>query len=135
MTSRARQLRHQSTIPERLLWSRLRAARLAGHKFRRQHPIDVYVVDFYCHAARLGVELDGMSHRGMGEADDARSAALKQAGIDVRRVTNDDVIHDLDAVCDYILREVTKRVDGSTPPHPGPLPGGEGERRPREEHA
>ncbi|MEM0915988.1 MAG: DUF559 domain-containing protein [Planctomycetota bacterium] len=126
MTDRARSLRRRQTSPESLLWSRLRAGRLDGLKFRRQHPIDCFVVDFYCHDAKLAIELDGMSHVGAGNRDEQRTVALQRIGVDVIRVTNDDVLLDIDAVCEYVLREVRKRVAGSRHPHPSPLPEGEG---------
>ena len=61
---RSEQLRPNSTFPEQLLWSVLRGRQLRGLRFRRQHPIEPYVVDFYCAAARLAIELDGESHDG-----------------------------------------------------------------------
>ena len=102
----ARQLRRESTIPERLLWSRLRDRRLAGLKFRRQHQIAPFIVDFCCPAQMLVVELDGLSHVGRGAADDARTKRLAAKGYRVLRVTNDDVLSDVDAVAQYIGREM-----------------------------
>jgi very-short-patch-repair endonuclease len=102
---RVRSLRHNATFPERLLWGRLRAGRLAGNKFRRQHPIEAFVVDFYCHEARLAIELDGDSHAGRAAYDAQRTAALARSGIRVARVANDDVLRSLDAVLEMILRE------------------------------
>src|SRR5208337_573404 len=63
-TENARQLRRNATIPERMLWNRLRGGRLAGLKFRRQQPIGPYIVDFFCHEVGLVVEVDGRSHDG-----------------------------------------------------------------------
>ncbi|PYK32499.1 MAG: hypothetical protein DME58_05645 [Verrucomicrobia bacterium] len=57
--NRARLLRKKSTEPERVLWRHLRNRNFAGYKFRRQHPFDDYVLDFYCPSAKLGIELDG----------------------------------------------------------------------------
>jgi very-short-patch-repair endonuclease len=59
---RARDLRRRMDLPEVLLWTELRRRRLAGLRFRRQHPIGRYILDFYCHEARLAVEIDGYSH-------------------------------------------------------------------------
>ncbi len=102
---RTRRLRHDATFPERLLWGRLRAGRLAGIKFRRQHTIESFVVDFYCHEARLVIELDGDSHIGRGQYDAERSRILERLGVRVLRIGNDDVLKDLKAVLEMILRE------------------------------
>jgi len=93
----ARALRRQATFPERLLWSRLRSDRL-GATFRRQQPVGAYVVDFYCPAVRLVVEVDGRSHDGRYAEDAARQEALERAGLRVLRFTNDEVLADLDGV-------------------------------------
>ena len=133
--ARARGLRRDATFPERLLWSRLRGRQLAGMKFRRQHAIGPFITDFYCDEARLVVEVDGMSHDRRAKADKQRSAFLRQEGFRIFRVTNDDVLEDVDVVLMGILRECgidletgerSKSV-GPNSPHPGPLPEGEGE--------
>ena len=93
-----RELRTQSTVPEQLLWSLLRNRRLAGLKFRRQHPIAPYVVDYYCTDTHLVVELDGLSHEGRFVYDARRTAYLESLGNRVFRVSNDDVLSDLEAV-------------------------------------
>ena len=98
MIDRARQLRQEGTPPEELLWLALRNGQIAGLKFRRQHPIGPYVTDFYCHSAALVVEIDGMSHIERAEEDQKRMAYLEQQGLKVLRVTNQDVMNDLDAV-------------------------------------
>ena len=104
-TQRARELRRDAPIPERILWGIIRSGRLGGFKFRRQHVVGPFVVDFYCPQAKLVVELDGLSHVGRGNADDKRTIFLEQRGLKVIRVTNDDALHHLDAVADYILRQ------------------------------
>ena len=103
-------MRRNATFPERLLWGRLRAGRLAGFKFRRQFPIESYVVDFYCHPARLAIELDGDSHNGRARYDADRTARLHSAGIRELRIGNDDVLEDLDAVAEMILAECNRRL-------------------------
>ncbi len=106
---RVRDLRHDTTFPERLLWGRLRARRLAGLKFRRQYPIGDFIVDLYCHDARLAIELDGDSHIERAKYDEGRTAALTKMGVHVLRVLNDDVLKDLDAVLAAILRAVSAK--------------------------
>ena len=106
--ARARALRREATFPERLLWGRLRGGRLNGWKFRRQHPVGPYIVDFYCHEVGLVVELDGRSHDGRVRQDRERTRWLEQHGLRVIRFTNDDVICDVGRVAEAILREIER---------------------------
>jgi ATP-dependent DNA helicase RecQ len=101
MIGRAKTLRQVGTPPEQLLWLALRSGQIGGLKFRRQHPIGPYVVDFYCHSAGLVVEVDGMSHDDKILQDTAKSKFLESQGL---RVNNEDVMHDLDAVTREIAR-------------------------------
>ena len=95
MIARGRRLRRDSTIPERLLWGRLRDHRCAGLKFRRQQPVEPYVVDFFCAEARVVVELDGRSHEGQEDPDEERHRYLEEHGLKVLRFTNDRLSRDL----------------------------------------
>jgi very-short-patch-repair endonuclease len=104
MIHRARTPRLESTEPKRLLWTALRNGQIGGLRFRRQHPIGPYVVDFYCHTARLIVEVDGMSHDDKAAGDAERSAYLAAQGLRILRVQNWDVMEDLDAVSREIAR-------------------------------
>jgi very-short-patch-repair endonuclease len=104
MTARARQLRHDATIPERILWNLHRGGQLAGLKFRRQYPVGPYVTDFSCHEAGLVVEVDGMSHDRRAVEDHQRTGFLRRQGLRVLRVSNDDVLQNLEAVAMAILR-------------------------------
>jgi very-short-patch-repair endonuclease len=105
MRERARQLRKNSSFPERVLWSLLRDRRLADVKFRRQHPIGPYVVDFYCPSSRLVVELDGKSHDDRGAQDQERQQYLEAVvGLRVLRVTHDDVMHEQESVVLGLLK-------------------------------
>ena len=101
--TRARALRLfcDSTAPERLLWSVLRGRQLGGLKFRRQQPIEPYIVDFFCAEAKLIVELDGESHDGRQEYDATREEYLTNLGYDIMRVTNDNVFENLDGVVEF----------------------------------
>lgn len=117
--ARAKGLRKWSTDAESRLWFRLRAARLDGLKFRRQHPIPPYIVDFYCEAARLVVELDGSQH---GKAADAvRDRALTRNGMKILRFLDNDVLRDTETVLAVILDATRGRTLT-----PAPLPEGEG---------
>jgi very-short-patch-repair endonuclease len=92
----ARSLRKNPTEAESALWRYLHQRRLAGLRFRRQHPIGVFVVDFYCPSLRLAIELDGAVHDGAEPArtDAARERALTGHGVTVLRFTNDQVLNE-----------------------------------------
>ena len=77
-TNNARRLRRNATIPERMLWNRLRGGSLAGLKFRRQQPIGPCIVDFICHEVALVVEVDGRSHDERGKEDYQRETFLRE---------------------------------------------------------
>jgi very-short-patch-repair endonuclease len=103
---RRRALRHTSTDAEAALWFHLRARRLSGFKFRRQHPCGPYILDFYCPGKHLAVELDGGQHfESAAQAyDERRTMYLRRRGINVLRFANDVVFNELDAVLDEIAR-------------------------------
>jgi very-short-patch-repair endonuclease len=107
----ARGLRQQMTRAEDILWRSLRGSRFDGAKFRRQVPIDRYVVDFYCHAAKLVVELDGKQHEWFASYDAGRTEILERLGIRVIRFTNEEVCNDLDAVLARIRAELCLPFD------------------------
>ena len=115
----ARQLRRDMSLPEVLLWQALRL-RPAGHKFRRQHPADRFTPDFYCHRARLVIEVDGEAH-GRGDRparDAARDAWFAARGIDVLRITAADVLHDLNSVVDGVVTRASWRDPEPKPRQP-----------------
>jgi len=101
---RAVSLRKTTTNPEKIFWSILRGRQLCGLKFRRQHPIEPYIVDFYCADAHLIVELDGESHNEREAFDKQRTEFLSKLGLRMIRVTNDDVLTNLDGVAEAIYR-------------------------------
>ncbi len=90
--TRARELRRDSTYPEKICWELLRAHRMAGLKFRRQHPIGPFFADFACVPRKLVIEIDGEHHDGQVEADARRSAFLERAGWRVLRFAAREVI-------------------------------------------
>ncbi len=94
----AKDLRVRMTEAERLLWSALRRDQVGGLRFRRQHAIGPFVLDFYCPAIRLGIELDGPIHDQQRELDDARTEGLGTLQIRILRFRNEQVISDLPAV-------------------------------------
>ena len=118
----AREMRRNPTETEKLLWNILRKFRLKGYIFRRQHPIDIFIADFYCHKLKLIVEVDGPIHEDEQamEYDDGRSAELEKYGIKIIRFTNDQVLQDQDAIVNHINKFILSS--------PSPSPLGEGDR-------
>lgn len=94
-TRRARELRQQQTDAERLLWGALRAGRLGGFKFRRQHPIGRYYVDFVCFEPRLVVEVDGDHHAEQAVSDRERELSLEGENFQILRFSNREVLTEL----------------------------------------
>ena len=96
--------RQQSTEAEKLLWTELRNKKINGLKFRRQHPIDKFIVDFYCHEKKLAIELDGGVHdkKVNKEYDEARTAMLAGLNVIVLRFKNEDVINNMKDVLEKI---------------------------------
>src|SRR5689334_19644888 len=125
--TRARRLRANMNATELLVWSRIRGRQLDGWKFRRQHPIGPYVVDFYCPAARLIVEIDGPAH-GFDEQwayDVRRQAWLESEQYQVLRVTVENISRSLDDVLATIYYALLERENAGClrRPHPPASPG------------
>ncbi|WP_223971475.1 endonuclease domain-containing protein [Bradyrhizobium sp. RD5-C2] len=118
LRSNARALRKNSTDVERILWSELRGNRLNSATFRRQVPIDNYIADFVCHAARLVIELDGGPHfSDEGErADTARSVIIEAKGFKVLRFNNLDVMTNRAGVLETIAAAIAERAPTLTLP-------------------
>ena len=100
----AKALRNSMTEAENVLWNQLRNSRLNGYKFRRQHPIYRFIADFYCHEARLIVEIDGEIHNEARnkEHDDGRTFELQELDIRVIRFTNQEIFNSIDMVLNTI---------------------------------
>lgn len=113
----AKELRSTMTDAERELWYHLRAGRLNGLKFRRQHPVPPDVVDFICVDAKLIVELDGSQHN--APADAVRERFLTKRGLRVVQFWNNDVLSKTAVVLDAILSAVGDRTLSPTPLPPG----------------
>jgi very-short-patch-repair endonuclease len=138
--SNARRLRRSLTLPEALLWEQLRRGRLEGLRFRRQHAVGPYVLDFYCAKARLAIEVDGTHHdsRHQMRHDNRRDGWLSSEGVCVLRIAASDILDDhlLEGALGVIaLAAATGKIpegyesprwaDGETPPPPPsavPLP-------------
>lgn len=107
----ARELRRASTAAEDLLWQELRNRKLAGLKFRRQHPLNNYIADFYCSEKQLVIEVDGNIHnkQEVKEHDEARTQDLASMGIQVLRFTNSEVETAITQVLQRIKDFTTKQ--------------------------
>ena len=113
---RAREMRHPQTPAEATLWRAIRNRNIS-YKFRRQHPIERFIIDFYCAQAKLCIELDGESHLDADqmEYDAARTEYLESLGYKVIRFTNNDVRYTLDAVAVEIIRVIESRLSSPSP--------------------
>jgi very-short-patch-repair endonuclease len=103
MKARSRELRNEPTEAEKKLWAHLRRVQL-GAKFRRQHPLGPFILDFYCHGAKLAVEVDGGGHseKEQAEYDAERTDALSAEGIRVLRFWNSEVMENIEGVLEKI---------------------------------
>ena len=108
MQHRAGELRHNQTEAEAILWSRLRAHRMGGVKFRRQHAIDNYIVDFCSPRRKLILELDGSQHLEQADYDVERTKHLEAKGYRVLRFWNNEIMNEIDAVLNVIWTEINK---------------------------
>ncbi|MDH4138607.1 MAG: DUF559 domain-containing protein [Anaerolineae bacterium] len=100
----ARRLRRNMTPAEKKLWEALKGKKLGGLKFRAQHPVGPFILDFYCPACKLAVELDGGVHEERAEYDEARAQQLEDYGYRIIRFRNEEVLTDLRTVLERILQ-------------------------------
>ena len=121
----ARHLRKEMTLCEQMLWARLRKKQVRGVQFYRQKPIGTCIVDFYAPNAKLVVEVDGSQHLGLEHTqnDAERDACPASAGLRILRFSNMQVLQELDAVVDIILKVLVNQVD-EIPPDPPLTKGG-----------
>ena len=100
----ALQMRKNPTEAERAMWKILRKFRHSGFPFRRQHPIEFFIADFYCHKLRLVIEVDGEIHteKDIQNNDEGRTGELERFGIKVIRFTNNQILHDSNLVVERI---------------------------------
>ena len=103
-----RKLRKNLTEPEKIFWNKVRAGQ-AIYKFRRQHSIGPYVVDFYCPQARLIVEIDGDSHAEDGQAakDEQRNLYFKKLNFRIKRYCNRDIVNNIEGVLEDLYKILT----------------------------
>ncbi|HXP51359.1 MAG TPA: endonuclease domain-containing protein [Bacteroidia bacterium] len=101
---RADVLRKEMTMAEKILWQKINKNQIKGYRFRAQHPIGKFIVDFYCPKALLVIELDGKIHlnKVVAERDDGREVEIKKLGIRILRFTNEEVLEGIDKVLETI---------------------------------
>ena len=119
----ARRLRAAPTRAEEVLWGALRGSQVAGLRFRRQHPVGRFVLDFYCPALHLVVEVDGEVHDSLVEQDSERTRVLEAHNYRVIRFRNDEVLNNLPSVVDRIaaLAELMRPEPDPPPANPPPV--------------
>ena len=117
--SRPQQLRTNATEAEQRIWYFLRNRQFEQFKFRRQHSIGVYIVDFVCLEQKLVIELDGGQHTEQAQYDARRTTALSEKGFRVLRFWNNDVLLNTNAVLETILGELGARPSPSPSPRSG----------------
>ena len=122
MKERRRNLRNNLTVTERILWEKIRKKRLKGYKFRRQYSIDYYVLDFYCPALKLAIEVDGEYHNRpeVKIYDEIRQRNIEFYDIKFIRFTNDDVVFRIDYVINSILQQLPGAPSSSLSSRRGP---------------
>jgi very-short-patch-repair endonuclease len=106
--SKAQFLRRNETKAEKLLWEKLRNNQLGGLKFRRQHPVNIYIADFYCHKFKLIIELDGDYHNQeeQKQKDEVRTEVLKLNDLKIIRFKNEEVEQDINQVLITIKNKI-----------------------------
>jgi very-short-patch-repair endonuclease len=112
LIQKARDLRKNMTLPEKILWSRLRSKKIKGYKFRRQYPVYDYIVDFYCDEFKLIVEVDGDIHNiaENKEYDDKREHILKINGYQILRFTNYEIETNVNSVTQRIRTFIDSKL-------------------------
>ena len=106
--SKAQFLRRNETKAEKLLWEKLRNNQLEGLKFRRQHPVNIYIADFYCHKFKLIIELDGDYHdqEEQKQKDEVRTEVLRLNDLKIIRFKNEEVEQDINQVLTMIKNKI-----------------------------
>jgi very-short-patch-repair endonuclease len=112
---RARSLRNGMSLPEKMLWSRIRAGRL-GYMIRRQYPIGPYIADFYIHELRICIEVDGKDHEFREEKDARRDQYFEEQGIETIRISARSIFSHLDDVFESLYHGLRERQTGLIKP-------------------
>jgi len=116
--SNARELRNKLTSAEQIFWLRLKE-KFSKYKFRRQHPISIYIADFYCHKLKLVIEVDGSIHDSEEAKlnDEKRQNDLENLHLTVIRFTNDQIKNEIESVIETIsstIKKLTENTESSS---------------------
>ena len=106
----AREMRKNLTPTEKVLWQELQNKKLNGYKFRNQHPIFRYILDFYCHKCLLAIEIDGDIHKLRKDYDVYRDRYLESIGIKTIRFNNEEIFGNINEVLRIIIKELKQRL-------------------------
>ncbi len=117
LKQRSKELRKNATFSEKLLWKHLRSCQLLGYQFMRQKPIDKYIVDFYCSALKLVIEIDGITHHDKQEYDQKREDKLIELGIEIIRFDGFYIINHITETLQMIVDRI-KSIEKRQPPNP-----------------
>lgn len=117
LKQRSKELRKNATFSEKLLWKHLRSRQLLGYQFMRQKPIDNYIVDFYCNALKLVIEIDGITHNDKQEYDQKREDKLIEFGLEIIRFDGYYVINHITETLQMIVDRI-KSIEKRQPPNP-----------------
>ena len=105
---KAKQLRLKMTKPELILWERLKGKQLMGLRFRRQHPVNIYIADFYCHTLKLVIEIDGNIHDSQKQYDLGRTKDMEMYGLKIIRFKNSEIENNVNEVIMKIRNMILK---------------------------
>ena len=106
----AKEMRKDLTPTEKILWNELQNKKLNGYKFRNQHPIYRYILDFYCHKCLLAIEIDGDIHKFRKDYDEYRDKYLESIEIKILRFSNEEVLNNTNFVPEKIITELDQRL-------------------------
>lgn len=109
----ARQLRKESTKAEKIVWELIRSREFMGLKFRRQHVIEGFVLDFYCHEMKLGIEIDGSVHFRRKDHDKLRQEVIESENINIIRITNKEIAENKRSILEKIKEAVREPITPS----------------------
>jgi very-short-patch-repair endonuclease len=115
LKQRARELRRNTTLSEKILWKYLRSRQLYGYQFQRQKPIDQYIVDFYCSKLKLVIEVDGITHNEKQKYDTNREKQLHELGLTVLRFNGYYILENATGVLEIISKKILELEKITTP--------------------
>ena len=104
----ARKMRNNLTPSEKIVWSEIKEKKINGHKFRKQHPVYRYILDFYCHEKKLAIEIDGDSHKERKDFDEYRDSYVRSIGIETLRFSNEEIQRNITYVIEVIKKKLSE---------------------------